>query len=231
MSIDPHSKYYPFIIWGAMVPKRPGSDEYYKVIYDEYPRFDDIGGYYSDLRKKLYFNGSLSDLAKTIYQRDGTGQYGIKICKRFIDSRYAKGAGGENWATSTVGIIEQFAKPENGGIVLDCPSEKIIDAQRNVITEYMKYNKLIEISEFNEPEEYVFPRCKNMIQSYQNHRCEEDSEREDEKYKDPSDARRILNAGWAGWRYKSRIENRNRQGMVQSLASCGIGNGTHSWME
>jgi hypothetical protein len=220
MAMDPHSKYYPFILWGAIVPKRPGSEHYYRVIYDEYPRFEDIGGYYSELRKKLYFDGSLSDLAKTIYQRDGTGQYGNEICKRYIDSRYAKGAGGSNWATSTDGILDQFAKTQNGGLLFDCPAEKMIDAQRNQITEQMKYNKMLDIGEFNEPEEYVFPRCRNLIQSYQNHRCEEGSEKEDEKYKDPSDARRILNAGIANWKYKGRLENRKTPGLRNEYAGC-----------
>jgi hypothetical protein len=71
-----------------------------------------------------------------------------------------------------------------------------------VIIKAMDYNKLISVSAFNCPDLIVMPHCRNMIQSLTNHRCVEASEKEDEKYKDPSDALRILFAGLSDWRYK-----------------------------
>ncbi len=195
MAMDPHSRYYPFIVWGARVPAIGQPGEYYTIIYNEWPRIDTIGDYYSELRKKLYYNGSIADLSKIIYSSDGAGEIHPKIYGRFVDSRFAKGAGGQNWSTSTEGMVQVFAKPENGGIVLTMPKERVIDVQRDNIIDEMKYNHLIEISDFNTPMYFIMPWCKNVIQSLENHRCEEESEKEDEKYKDPSDALRILNAG------------------------------------
>lgn len=202
MAMDPHSKFYPFCVWVALIPKNGNEEEFYRVIYNEWPTVDAIGGHYHDLRKSLYFNGSLKDLAREIYALDGTAEYGIKINKRFIDTRFAKGAGGENWSTSTVGIVQEFSRAENGGLVFDMPPERAIDAQRSVIIEQMRYNTLQARSVFNEPDLIVMPHCKNVRASLANHRCVEGSEKEDEKYKDPSDALRITWAGMADWKYK-----------------------------
>jgi hypothetical protein len=67
----------------------------------------------------------------------------------------------------------------------------------------MRYNKLADITSFNEPSVLIYPRCKNLIRSLNNHRFEESSEREaDTGEKDPSDAFRIWRAGVSEWRYK-----------------------------
>lgn len=213
MSIDPHSAFYPAILWWCVFPKNGGKnwpEDYVKYVYDEWPRVADIGGYYSDLRKKLYYSGSLKDLAKVIYTRDGTAEYGIQIRKRFIDTRYAKAAGGANWSTSTVGVIQEWAKRENGGIVLDMPAEKLLSTMKSVLGDELKYNKLIPIGEWNEPVALVHPRCKNLIQSLTNHRCIEGKEQEDETYKDFSDAWRIGRAGI--------VDNRWRDPMKKPIA-------------
>lgn len=201
MSMDPHSKYYPFCAWGALVPKNASNKEFYLVIYNEWPTVEVLGDYYSEMRKKAYFDGSIKDLSKQIYLNDGTAEHGIKIEKRFIDTRFAKGAGGENWSTSTVGIVHEFAKPENGAVIFTMPAEKAIDRQRNVLIDRMKYNTMLPVTEFNAPEFYVMPHCRNVIQSLECHRCVEGTEKEDEKYKDPSDALRILSAGLEGHNY------------------------------
>jgi hypothetical protein len=201
MAMDPHSKFYPFCIWLALVPKNEANEEFYKVVFNEWPSFDSMGDYYSELRKKMYYDGSIKDMTTQIYVRDGTAEYGIKILKRFVDTRFAKGAGGENWSTSTVGMVEEFARPENGGMLFNMPAEIIIDKQRSVIIDDMKYNQQIEVTAYNEPDWYVMPHCKNVIQSVENHRCVEGTEKEDEKYKDPSDALRILYAGIQGHKY------------------------------
>lgn len=210
MAMDPHSKYYPFCGWLALIPKNSRNDEFYKVIYNEWPTLESFGDYYSELRKKMYFEGSLSDLAKQIYLSDGTAEYGIKIIKRFIDTRFAKGAGGENWSTSTAGIVHEFSQPQNGGLIITLPAEVTIDKQRNVIVDQMKCNQILPINEFNSPDFYVMPHCKNVIQSLENHRCVEGTEKEDEKYKDPSDMLRIMYAGIEGHDYTKTVRHSPR---------------------
>src|SRR5690606_9717406 len=81
---------------------------------------------------------------------------------------------------------------ENGGLLFTMPPETMIDSQRQLIQQYMGYNKLIPIGPFNAPQFSVHPRCKNIIASMTSHRLEEDSERESEKFKDFSDMVRIM---------------------------------------
>ncbi len=205
MAMDPHSHFYPFCTWIALIPKNKRMnypEDFHKHIYAEWPTFDMLQGYYFELRKKLYYQESLSDLAKQLYSKDGT-EYGIKIRDRFIDSRYAKGAGSWNWSTSTQGIVELFAKPENGGLIFKCPPEKVIDAQKSVLHNDMLYNKHAPISEFNEPSFSIDPECRNTIISLKNHRLEEGTEKESEKYKDPLDTVRINFAGFHDFKYKN----------------------------
>jgi hypothetical protein len=210
MAIDPHSKYFPFCGWVALVPRDSRHESFYKVVYNEWPTLESMGDYYSVMRKKAYFDGSLKELAKQIYICDGAAEHGIKIIKRFIDTRFAKGAGGENWSTSTSGIVHEFAKPENGGVVLTMPKETTIDRQRGVIIDAMKCNPMLPIGEFNSPDFYVMPHCKNVIQSLESHRCIEGSEKEDEKFKDPSDMLRILFAGIEGHKYTKEQRKANK---------------------
>jgi hypothetical protein len=205
MAMDPHSHYYPFCTWIAIIPKNERGnwpEEYYKHVYDEWPGVDDIGGYYHDMRKKLFYKGNLGQLAKEIYARDGM-EHGIQVIRRFIDSRFAKGSGGWNWSTSTLGIVDLFAKEENGGLLFETPQEKYIDAQRQVIHGDMtSYNRFAPVNQYNEPSFSVDPSCRNTIMSLANHRLEEDSEKESEKFKEASDTIRINYAGLHDFRYR-----------------------------
>lgn len=222
MSMDPHAHYYPFCVWVALIPKNQRGEwpeDYYKHIYAEWPTFDDLGDYYHNVRKTLFYKGTLKDMAAEIHAKDGI-EYGIKVKKRFIDTRFAKGSGGWNWSTSTAGVVEQFAKNENGGLKFEMPYEKTIDAQREKIKTDMTYNELVEVNQFNEPSFSVDPRCKNVIASLRNHRLEEGSEKESEKYKDPSDALRINYAGFQDLGPKKEKEK------VRSFR----GGGGGSWM-
>jgi len=195
MAMDPHSKYYPFVLWIAVLPKNKRGrwpEDFYKHVYNEWPGIEDISGNYHDLRKKLMYTGSLADVARACYAHDGAGN---TIRARLADPRYAKGAGGENWSTSTEGLVQLSARPEHGGMLLQLPDIKKLDSQREVIHADMLWNLHQERNQFNEPTFSVAPRCKNLISSLLNHRLEEDTDKEDEKYKDPSDALRI---GYAG---------------------------------
>jgi hypothetical protein len=202
MAMDPHSKYYPFILWIAVLPKNDRGnwpEDFHKHVYAEWPTHEEIQGPYHELRKKMMYTGTLADVARAIYSKDGA-EYGIAIKSRLADPRYAKGAGGENWSTSTEGLVELFAKRENGGILLTLPPIKTLDAQRETIHADMLWNANQARSPFNEPSFSVSPRCKNVILSLQNHRLEEESDKEDERYKDASDALRIGYAGIDPWK-------------------------------
>jgi hypothetical protein len=204
MAMDPHSHYYPFCTWIAIIPKNERGlwpEDFHKHIYAEWPTVEDLGGHYHELRKKMFYTGSLSDLSKEIYAKDGI-EDGIKILDRFIDTRYAKGSGGWSWSTSTVGVVELLAKPENGGLKFSLPAEKIIDAQKQLIHSDMLYNVHATLSQFNEPSFSVSPKCKNVIASLSNHRLEDDSEKESEKYKDACDTIRLNYAGLSDFKYK-----------------------------
>jgi hypothetical protein len=199
MAIDPAQHYYPACLWMAIFPKnnrKHWPEDFYKWIYAEWPTKDALGGsWFHDVRKKLLFSGTTADIAREILMKDGSIQYGIKIQKRGIDTRFAKGSGSGNFfSTETIGIVGDFAKKENGGIVFSMPDEKVIDVQKSNIKTDLQYNTLVEKTPYNEPALYVAPWCLNLIQSLSNHRLEEDSEKESEKYKDFSDTLRILYA-------------------------------------
>lgn len=201
MAMDPHSKYYPFVVWIAVLPKNSRGrwpEDFRKHVYAEWPTMEDLAGHYHELRKKLMYTGSLSDVSRACYAHDGA-EFGISIKRRLADPRFAKGAGDWNWSTSTEGLVELFAKRENGGMLLLLPEVRRLDAQRESIHADMLWNAHQERSEFNEPSFSVDPKCKNLIASLLNHRLEEDSDKEDEKYKDPSDALRIGYAGIMPW--------------------------------
>lgn len=204
MAMDPHSHYYPFCAWVVILPKnerRQWPEDFHRHVYAEWPTFSDFDQFYHDIRTKLFYKGSLADMAREIHAHDGT-EYGIQIRSRFIDTRYAKGAGSWNYSTQTEGIVNLFAKPENGGLLFIMPNEKDMGAQKQIIHGDMLWNQHQEKNQFNEPSFSVSPRCKNVIASLINHRLEEDNEKEDEKYKDPSDALRIAWAGFADMGYE-----------------------------
>jgi len=233
IAMDPHSHYYPFITWLAVIPKNDRMnwpEDFYKHIYAEWPTFEDLGGYYYELRKKLFYKDSLADMAREIYAKDGS-QYGIKVHRRFVDSRYAKGSGSWNWSTSTEGLVEQFAKSDNGGLKLECPYEKVIDAQKQVIHQDMLYNTFQPVTQYNEPTFSVDPACKNTIISLQNHRLEEDPkgdgslEKESQKYKEPPDTIRINYAGLEDFRYQDPTGKKRKRHKGPAIKR-----GGNSWM-
>ena len=193
MSMDPAMHYYPACLWMARFPDENG--EIIKYVYNEYPTRNDLGDWFHKLRTVTKFSGSLSDLAREIYVRDGI-EYGLKISKRSIDTRFIKGTGsGSYYSGDTVGLVSEFAKKENGGLHFVPPWEKSIDMALNSITTDLQYNKLIPIATYNHPKLYISPKCLNLMESLKNHRLEEKSEMEAPKYKDFSDGLKILYAG------------------------------------
>jgi phage terminase large subunit len=210
---DPHQHYYSAILWAAVMPKEGGGRTVW--IYNEWPKREDVGDFYHEIRKKLLYTGSLSDLTKVVLSNDGTLEWGIKIRKRALDTRFSKGVGsGSYFSGDTQGLVSEWAKPANGGLHWHCPYEKIIDIQRSAITDDLSYNTTLPVGPFNEPNLYVSPVCKNLIMSLMNHRLEEDSESESEKYKDFSDCLRILYASIEGENLKPAQPNYVSHGVV-----------------
>lgn len=190
-SLDPHTSFYSAAIWFAVWKV---GDRFYKWIFDEWPKFSDVNADYSDIRTKLHYHGEVKDLARTFFAKET----GLIVTQRYIDTRFSKGFGStqSNLINKTTGLVESFAKPENGGILYLMPQEVHIDEARDKIKSDMRYNLLAERSAINEPCFYVSEKCKNVIRSLTNHRFEEDNEKESEVYKDHSDCMRI---GWAGF--------------------------------
>lgn len=207
MAMDPHQHYYPAVVFLCVFPmnqRKNWPEDFHFHFYDEWPGFDDLADFYYKQRKKLQFTGTLSDIAKHIYSHDGSDR-GFKMRKRAIDTRFAKGVGG--WSSSTQGIVSLYAKPENGGLIFSLPEEKIIDSQKEIINNTMTYNKFAPVNEFNQPQFSHSARCKNLGMSLKNHRLEESpsigdrmTERENEKFKDFSDAMRICFASLETWK-------------------------------
>jgi hypothetical protein len=222
MSKDPAQHYYPACIWFALLPKNENNDTFYKYVYNEYPAFEDFGEYFHKMRRTVLFTGSLYDLAKRYYEKDGTAEHGLKIEKRFIDTRFATGTG--SWSATTEGLVSLFVKPENGGILFDMPYVKSIDSAKADILTDLQYNTLQPVTPFNEPSLFVHPRCKNLIDSLANHRLEEVGDKEDERRKDYSDALKIGYAGLKDYKWKNPKGEENEF----NFAVAGVPGG--SWM-
>ena len=198
MAMDPHLKYYPFCLWIAVIPKNDRMnwpEDFHHHVYAEWPTFEMLGDYYHNKRTELFYKGSLNDLAKEIYAKDGV-EFGIKVLSRYIDPRYARGTGSESWSSDTTGVVDLFSRPENGSLLFKLPDIKQLDSQRQVIHDDMLWNPMLGNTPFNQPGFSVSPLCKNLIASLMNHRLEDDSEKESEKYKDASDTLRICYAGF-----------------------------------
>lgn len=220
MSIDPHQHYYPACIWMALIKTESGAT--YKWVFDEYPKYSTFNEYYSEIRKKIIFSGDLAELTREFkaIERD----LPQKVLKRFIDSRFAKGVGSAGMWNRSEGLIEQWAKPENGGLRFVLPREGLIDAQRMVIKGDLNYNPNLPVTVFNEPTLFISPSCRNLIQSMKNHRLCEDSEKEDERYKDMSDALRLAYAGVNKWLWQEE----KKEVFAQWPSSQG---GANAWQE
>jgi PBSX family phage terminase large subunit len=206
MAVDPHQHYYPAIGWIAMIKMANGT--IYHWVCAEWPTKGFLSDYYSEVRHKIQYRGTLSELSIAIKKIEEG--FPVKVLKRFIDSRFAKGVGSAGMWNRTEGMLDQWRKPENGGLHFVMPSEQRIDAQRNHIRELMVYNKNAPLNEINEPTFYVSASCHNVIQSMQNHKLELDSEKEDEKYKDFSDFARICMAGVDKWVWQDPEQTQKR---------------------
>jgi hypothetical protein len=202
MVMDPAQHYYPACMWVALIPRNARCDSFYKWVYAEWPEYGTFSQYFCDVRQKVLFTGSLLDIAREVLVRDGQ-EHGLTVQQRFIDTRFVKGTGSANyWSGSTDGLVQEFAKKDNGGLYFQQPAEKLIDSAKNQIRLDLQYNAALPIGPYNEPSYYVAPWCRNVRDAMLNHRLCETSETEDSKRKDFSDDNKILYAGLASWTYK-----------------------------
>ena len=204
MATDPAMHYWPFMLWAAKFPMPGNEREFITWIYDEYPGREVVHDDFHEIRKKLLFSGTLSDLSRDILVKDGTLIYGNRVLKRGIDTRFTRGTGsGSFFSGDTLGLVSEWARKDNGGLVFTQPNVKIIDAQKDRIHTALAYNHLAQLTPYNQPHLYVSNKCKNLLISLRNHRLEEDCEKEAEKYKDASDTLRILFATMDGEQYQA----------------------------
>jgi phage terminase large subunit len=207
MAIDPHTVYYPFCIWIARIML--GKELFY-VVYNEFPTLGFFNGeYYHKIRKTVPCTLSMSDLASMFRILDctvGDDQLDVTVKERYVDTRFAKASGARSWSTNTEGLISEFSKPANGGIVLKQPQERIIDVQKDIIRETMKINDVIPVCSINQSRFLAMPHCHNVIDSCLNHRYDMDNVTEDERRKDPSDALRICFAGMSNYDWKDPMK-------------------------
>lgn len=215
MSMDPHTSFYSAAIWGARWKQ---GDKFYTWIFAEWPRYTSLQAHYSDIRKTLHWTGTVADLAREFYAAEA----GFTITLRYMDTRYAKGFGGKqsNLINTTEGLVETFAKSQNGGMLFNLPQEVNIDAANDKIKADLRYNTIMERTAINEPTLYVSPKCTNLIRALKHHRYEDESEKELETFKDFSDCLTILYGGLSEFRWPIKPKPRPDHGAY----------GTGSWM-
>lgn len=197
VGMDPHKTAYPATLFGCKVPTNSSKTEFDYFIYNEYPTK-------ADLHSRLYYE--VRKTAKcSLTQKQLTGMFhvlettclhdqnkNVKVIARACDPYFAKGVGGSDWSSDTQGLVQEWARPENGGLIWTLPERNILSVQRNTVNELMKYNDEMPVSAINRPSLYIFPHCENLITSMKLHRDSSEKDCEDEKHKDFSDALRIL---------------------------------------
>jgi hypothetical protein len=197
MAMDPHVNYYPAILWGCKIPVDHKEKEFYYYIFQEWPGEFVLDGMYAKLRKKKTFNYSVRELTTSIYSKEQ-----FNITKRFIDTRFIQSNAKSSYYCD--GLIEVFAKPENGGMLFNMPTCKSLDLQLKNIENDLTFNINMEISPFNTPKLFIDPGCKNLIQSLKFHCYDsKNPNKQSETYKDFFDALKIFYAGAKETTYKN----------------------------
>jgi phage terminase large subunit len=173
MSIDPHRKYYPAIVWYAVTPTNS------IVVYNEWPRYEDLGMWYDEARNVKDYTLSLEELANVILANDMIVQYGGRIVQRTGDPRFL----GEN-----PDIVRTLMSKGVLGWV-DAPFERI-ETQRENLKSLIRYNPAIPLAGTNLPDWYVKKECRNVGRSLRRAMWDTDKDKESETCKDFNDAHR-----------------------------------------
>ena len=200
MVIDPHRKYYPAILWFAVTPSNC------VVIYNEYPKFDDLKAYYAEVRNVKAFSKTNEELADIIKANDLT-HCGAVILSRALDPHY------HNDDPEFIVKLQELGV--GNWIVPDC--EKI-EVQRRVIADALNFNPKIPIVGSNTPMLFIDSRCKNASRAASRHYWEEGKDKESEEYKDFCDVKRYFYSIHDG-RPTYIMPERTMQGQLKSMAS------------
>ena len=189
MVMDPHPKYYPFMQWWAVTE----DEKFY--CYNEWPKRDTMKAYYDEIRMSKPCSLTIEQISNIIKIWDYS-QIGYKILDRWPDPRFVSAyskAGddksGSDKMARTFGFIEEFSKH---GINFTLPPNKRIAVQRDKIREFLAYDPMLSINEFNEPKIYWHPQCQNSIRAAERHSWNEDKQTESETFKDPWDCTRMF---------------------------------------
>jgi hypothetical protein len=205
-AIDPHMVYYPFIIWGVKYPSGPNAYSY--IIYNEFPyRTYSIahGRMYHEYRETLKFPMQLSELTSCIQILDNTicnYQFKINSMTRFVDPFFVGGSGGRNWSSNTMGLIEEWVLPQNGGLKWKSPDRKEVMDGREDINRCLYWNPSIPLTALNDSILHIMPHCINVIDAMKWHRYDFDRCREEPDRKCISDTMRILMSGMTRAHYQ-----------------------------
>lgn len=197
VGMDPHKTAFPAVVFGCKIPINQSKTEFIYVIYNEFPSRTFLGGkLYHEVRSTArcaftlkQLTGMFEMLGNTVYDKQCRN---VKIIGRAADPYFAKGVGGGDWSSKTEGLVNEWAKPENGGILWNLPEPKVLSVQRNTINTLLDFNDEMEVSPINDAHLFVMPHCENTKTALKYHRTTDDKEIEDERYKDFSDAIRIL---------------------------------------
>jgi hypothetical protein len=197
IGMDPHKTAYPAVLFGAKMPINSSNSDFMYVIYNEFPNKMLLGGkLYSEVRTTArcgYTQKQLTGMFRALETTVGCTQVGnVNVCGRAADPYFSKGVGGSDWSSNTKGLVEEWSRPENGGLLWILPEAQRLSTQRNTINTLLDFNSEIPISSINDAKLFIMPHCVNLIDSMENHRTTDDKEVEDEQYKDFSDALRIL---------------------------------------
>lgn len=174
MAIDPHRKYYPAILWFAVTPSSA------VVVYNEWPKFEDLGMWYDEARNLKVFDKTELELANIILANDLTTQYGGVIAGRVGDPRFLA----EN--------VDFVPKLMERGVMgwRDAPYERI-ETQRDNLRTLLSYNPAIPVCGANMPDWLYDRRCKNARRAAKRHYWG-DKDKEAEEHKDMIDNKRYF---------------------------------------
>jgi hypothetical protein len=202
MAIDPHRKYYPAITWYAITPTNA------VIVYNEWPKYEDLGMWYDEARDQKTFDLSLKELAAIILANDITFRGG-RIVGRVPDPRFSA----EN--PDFVRVLMEH------GVLnwIDAPFERI-ETQRENLKTLMYWNPALPLCGTNTPDWYVSNKCTNKSRAYRRHCYSEDKDKESEAHKDLIDVDRyflsVFEAGKPKYQDRKTIST---IGAIKSLAS------------
>lgn len=209
VGMDPHKTAWPATLFGCKVPINADKTDFDYYIYNEFPTKSALKGkLYHEVRKTEkcpYTQKELTGIFKINETTIGDHQSNkVNVVTRACDPYFAKGVGGGDWSSDTDGLVEEWARPENGGLIWTLPERNVLSVQRNTINTLLDFNDKIPISSINRPSLYIFPHLLNLKTTFKHHRDSNEKDCEDETYKDFSDALRILMSVMYYTKYKEK---------------------------